>query len=139
MRLPTAEEWEKAATGNTGYDFPWGNDIDSTRANYYMSNDPFEPGSSPVGFYDGQIHNGFSTKSGVSPYGCYDMAGNAWEWTQSYWRKHGGYCIGKGSAFIYHTGAFLRSYYVSCYGIPQTRLDICDKADGFRAVIDLKD
>lgn len=81
QRLPTEEEWEKAARGEKGFLFPWGDKPDKTAANLGDDYDANGKGGSKDGY---NLWAPVERKSGdVSPYGICDMAGNVSEWTAS--------------------------------------------------------
>jgi len=73
-RLPTEEEFEKACRGTDARRWTWGNDFDESRANVG------QPTTTPVTAHP----------TGVGPYGAFEMSGNVWEWTSTWYDLYPG-------------------------------------------------
>jgi len=94
-RLPTEQEWEKAARGLDGRLYPWGNQWDETKCVTVNT-----AGGKP-------LPSAGKRQEGASPWGVLDMAGNVWEWTASPWEPgsqkaviRGGSCAVAGKDFF---------------------------------------
>lgn len=130
FRLPTEVEWEKAARGEYGNEWPWGNEFNANKCN---SIEGGKGETTTVGIY---------SPIGNSPYGVSDMAGNVWEWTQSLLRPYpynandGREEPNPGSKLVLRGGSFLRDYRAArCAARGHNMPDARRHNFGFRVVV----
>jgi formylglycine-generating enzyme required for sulfatase activity len=127
-RLPAEEEWQYAAAGPAELRYPWGKLMDPGMCN----------GS------NADTTRVMAFPGGRSPFGCYDMCGNTWEWTESV-REDGRtrFCILKGGSFYqaagsewYTDGGPQPNQFAAKFLLMWPGLDRCATI-GFRCAVDL--
>jgi formylglycine-generating enzyme required for sulfatase activity len=132
VRLPTEPEWEKAARGIDGNEWPWGNTFDAARCN-----------TSETG-HNHTTHVGQYSPAGDSPYGCADMVGNVWEWTHTLFKSYPysavddrEYARETPNRHVLRGGSFddVVDYTRCAVRVPGSRLLGCGYALGFRVAI----
>ena len=128
-RLPTEPEWQHVAEGQAQYRYPWGDDWLPNRCNHGQM---------------GQTTSVTQFPDGRSPYGCYDMCGNVWEWTESEYTdgrnrfvllKGGSHYQAQGSVW-YGDGGAQSNDFTAKFLLMYAGLDRCATI-GFRCVVDL--
>ena len=134
-RLPSETEWEKAARGPQGFEFPWGNEWDPKITNTGDDGE-WDEGMAPVGSYP----------KNKSPYGAYDMSGNVWEWVEDWYEPYAGSdyqtaAFGKHNRVIRGGGGGVGHYAISYFFRGATRQfaepEMESEDVGFRCVNDI--
>jgi formylglycine-generating enzyme required for sulfatase activity len=128
-RLPTEFEWQFAAQGKEALDYPWGNELEDNKYNKNTNGETTSVKAFP---------------QGISPYGCYDMCGNTWEWTESEYSDgrtrfvmlKGGSCFKAEGSHWYMDGGIQKTGFFAKMLMMWSGLDRFGTV-GFRCVVDL--
>lgn len=125
IRLPSEQEWQRAAVGDSGWLYTWGNELDASKCNF--------------GNLIGQPTPVDQPWAGGNPFGVADMIGNVWEWCLNAWGQEefdlSSYAFRslRGGAWNISNPAHLRAASRNCHP-PRGQLNDA----GFRILMELK-
>jgi formylglycine-generating enzyme required for sulfatase activity len=107
IMLPSEQQWQWAAQGDDGRQYPWGKKWDASRCNNNVDKKGIGK-TTPVTQYEGK---------GDSPYKVVDMAGNVWEWCSTDWAKGGidlngiNACVLRGGSWSLNESVYFSAVY----------------------------
>jgi gamma-glutamyl hercynylcysteine S-oxide synthase len=147
-RLPHEWEWQYAAQGTDGREYPWGNQWQRPPEPGLNGTTEIEPVGTYVPFPDWgrdelAANNVDAHPAGASPFGVMDMVGNVWQWTDEYVDEHTRAAVLRGGSHYQPQGSrwyFPQAYKLSQHGKYLLMAPGLDRSAsvGFRCVMDEK-
>jgi formylglycine-generating enzyme required for sulfatase activity len=147
-RLPHEWEWQYAAQGTDGRDYPWGNQWLRQPVPNPSGITEIEPAGAFAPFPDKgrdalPASDVDAHPAGASPFGVMDLIGNVWQWTDEYVDEHTRAAVLRGGSHYQPQGSrwyFPQAYKLSQHGKYLLMAPSIDRSGniGFRCVVDAK-